>query len=143
MKNREFICTCTRAPARGVPRAIIRSAAACAGGGVLRRGCCLYWETGLAGLLPLPAVYTTAVLVTGLYTYLGQRPVKCLENREFRFDRAVLCYDPVALEFALGCIPTTHLALRVNSPTHTTHRCTAHETWRDEGYLFDLAVALP
>ena len=62
-----------------------------------------------------------------------------LENREFRFDRAVLCCDPH--EFALGCIPTTHLALRVNSPTHTTG--VAHWASRDEGDRIALAVALP
>ena len=103
----------------GVPRAIISGAAACAGGGVLRRGCCLYWEKGLAGLVPLPAVYTTSNRFRTLIWRMraaaaGNMP---LENREFRFDRAVLCCDPH--EFALGCIPTTHLALRVNSPTHT------------------------
>ena len=76
----------------------------------------------MAGLVPLPAVYTTAVsvLVTGFVHLFGAAAAgkMPLENREFRFDRAVLCCDP--LEFALGCIPTTHLALRVNSPTHTT-----------------------
>jgi hypothetical protein len=88
---------------------------------VLRGGCYLYWEEGLAGLVPLPAVYTTAVsvLVTGFVHLFGAAAAgkMPLENREFRFNRAVLCCDPH--EFALGYIPTTHLALRVNSPTHT------------------------
>ena len=86
---------------------------------MLRGGCYLYWEEGLAGLVPLPAVYTTAVLVTGFVHLFGAAAAgkMPLENREFRFNRAVLCCDPH--EFALGYIPTTHLALRVNSPTHT------------------------